>query len=1115
MGVLAFLFAYILGGLTALPLLLAVVFAIALWTSVPVGDVDPAKRQKQALVQEFEEKEREEEKRREKDSAKLPPTQQSKPRKGWLTVRRAFDDGETGLFDGSYMDIMRSILDSRSKDPKKSRPRDTYFAVLKGSVLFLYEDEAMSDCHTALEMSKHAVDIYPPGLLDGELFTKRNAIRLSPNDLTPSPGLPHVSKEMKLSDDKDVQEAVAMAKTPEAAQTAADKVKEANELAREEAFDFSTPWYLFVRSVVEMEDWYHALVHASKHPTTSVPLEPLEPVFSTEHMQYLVSHLDTQPDPIPMRWLNALVGRLFFSVYKTAAMEDYIIGRLMKKLAKVKKPSFLDDIVVKEVSVGSTAPTFYKPMLKELTKEGDASVEIGVHYKGEIRITVETTATINLGARFRSYEVKLVLAIVLRELEGNVIVKVKPPPSNRIWYAFTKMPKMELAVEPVVSDRQITWGMILKTIEGRLKEIILESVVLPNYDDIAFFETSAFGHRGGIYADAVRQSLRSTDSTVPATTISQTQSMGVVEALPRHDSMENLKMPGHYSTTALPLTTEPLEVMPAKGPDSSVVSLPIESQSEPKTEPITGTTTPMTANVLVEPPSPALETPSPRGRPISVIESDSSSLKQPREPSVPASNRDSMEGEADQGLNLPSRKGTPRSSPSPAPSRASHSASQSVDMSSTQQVKPVSTSSTFTSNTSTDTKPNGSFLDNLRSRAAAAASAAEASNPKAVAQARETFQKWGAQWAGLKKNLTENRESRSNSISSTPSTSTLGLNVASTSPPSSASISRGFDDMRRVVAERRQREDRERVISDVGRGTPLEVPADKSRRQSAGPVLASKFNAEVDPSGEQILPSTSPARTRTGRSDSVGNARGVDLDEYMGSRYNRPPTPKTAPIVVETRLDASPALRPLENTFASTSPSQKPQPIVSQPAYGAMSMTIPGIHAKHRNEVMSMGSAPFEPAAAQPKEEATATTSRLQGIGNIYRLLKKTSTEPLKAPPLQDAPSQAPTVEPTTTPPETVAIAPMTTTIESGESRRTSMEGVNSSSPASVALLSLVARDELARKKSLTRRRTGSMTDHQRQRSDSTSSSPLASSFAPPGTSVLSSEPEPLELTSR
>ena len=121
--------------------------------------------------------------------------------------------------------------------------------------------------------------------------------------------------------------------------------------------------------------------------------------------------------------------------------------------------------------------SFSKPMLKELTTDGTASFEVHLNYQSrpnqpnsEIRITIATTATIPTG--FKPYVVDLVLAVVIRSFEGNVVVMVKKPPSNRIWYGFTSPPRMEIEIQPVVSERKIQIGKILKAIEKQLRDVV-------------------------------------------------------------------------------------------------------------------------------------------------------------------------------------------------------------------------------------------------------------------------------------------------------------------------------------------------------------------------------------------------------------------------------------------------------------------------------------------------------------------------------------------------------------------------------------------------------------------------------------------------------------------
>ena len=188
-------------------------------------------------------------------------------------------------------------------------------------------------------------------------------------------------------------------------------------------------------------------------------------------------------------------------MYKTTEIENFVRAKITKKISRVKTPSFLSKIALRQIDLGEAAPVITNPRLKDLTVDGELVVEADVKYSGNFRLEVAATARIELGSRFKAREVNLLLAVVLKRLEGHAMIRVKPPPSNRFWVSFSSMPKIDMTIEPIVSSRQITYTLILRQIENRIKEVIAESLVFPNWDDSPFYHSEEKLWRGGVWAD--------------------------------------------------------------------------------------------------------------------------------------------------------------------------------------------------------------------------------------------------------------------------------------------------------------------------------------------------------------------------------------------------------------------------------------------------------------------------------------------------------------------------------------------------------------------------------------------------------------------------------------
>ncbi|KAK9768450.1 hypothetical protein K7432_000926 [Basidiobolus ranarum] len=424
-----------------------------------------------------------------------------------LTPRNAPIDLSTLLASG-----VNSLLEGKFGTVKA-----IYYVILSRDTMWLYTDESLLKCLGIIDLTKYEVSIFPASLPDNEVFHKDLPIQL---------------KKRRLTNENE------------------------NILPRSE-------YYIFSKTPVEKEDWYLGLLKASR-----IKKNPSEPGiernttdFDHAAIYQLIRTVHSDEHHLQTQWLNAFLGRIFLSIYKTQSIKDYFIRKIVLKSSKVKKPSFLGDIAVRDLHVGDSMPTITNPKLLDLQPNGEMTAEFCINYVGGFSVEVETEAIISVTARLKPLKVNLVLAVTLKNLSGRMHLKVKPPPTNRFWLGFCEDPVMSLNIEPIVSDKQLKFGMVIQAIERRIHDMIHEALVLPNMDDYPFFPSHG---TGGIFDDAAepKESEQELKNPIAETVITPAPK----EDKPTNHSVENISLGREELTT-------PTEMFEEKDDAKSIASL--------------------------------------------------------------------------------------------------------------------------------------------------------------------------------------------------------------------------------------------------------------------------------------------------------------------------------------------------------------------------------------------------------------------------------------------------------------------------------------------------------------------------------------------------------------
>lgn len=184
-------------------------------------------------------------------------------------------------------------------------------------------------------------------------------------------------------------------------------------------------------------------------------------------------------------WFNALCGRMFMSCKESIQFQEYFSGKIRKKLKSLRRPQIIGPIKLRSIEFGDAAPVIYDAKLLRLTEDGETEINFDLVYDGGFKIEVETYAVIETS--LTNFLIPLILSLQVKELKGKAVVRIKPNPSDRIWFGFhAPGPQLQMNINPVAWDTSFNFGVIRQTIEKRINEAVKEQLVLPNMADFLF-----------------------------------------------------------------------------------------------------------------------------------------------------------------------------------------------------------------------------------------------------------------------------------------------------------------------------------------------------------------------------------------------------------------------------------------------------------------------------------------------------------------------------------------------------------------------------------------------------------------------------------------------------
>lgn len=268
--------------------------------------------------------------------------------------------------------------------------------------------------------------------------------------------------------------------------------------------------FLWFPTGYDKEDWLSALRQATdnKSPKKRQLLKKSYSFGGFEESHAAIQR--NAGDEATAALFNGLIARILPQALTAPWVKRFMAVGFGRKQATQWRPSVLSPLTLLNLDLSRVKPPLIKNgVLHALTKEGELIGSVDICFPGtvileatcQISLNTPSPSNNNGGSRaskdgnaeaskpFSSWFPSLVIPVHLRvtckSLSGRAHLRIKSPPSDRIWMGFYEMPLLQLDIQPTVHSTAVNIAWVKSLLAKQLETSLRETLVLPAMEQLA------------------------------------------------------------------------------------------------------------------------------------------------------------------------------------------------------------------------------------------------------------------------------------------------------------------------------------------------------------------------------------------------------------------------------------------------------------------------------------------------------------------------------------------------------------------------------------------------------------------------------------------------------